>query len=135
MGYLTNGLTFNTLTDASVKRLPHFKNAKGEQAHSNPDGSDWSLTDWMTAVAGEVGEAANIIKKIRRGDFSLEEAKEPLSEELADAVCYIAILAFRADIDLGKAIIRKFNAVSAKVGSQIRINDSGDDWHNEIPKP
>ena len=27
---------------------------------------DWSLSDWMTAVTGELGEAANIAKKLNR---------------------------------------------------------------------
>jgi NTP pyrophosphatase (non-canonical NTP hydrolase) len=28
--------------------------------------TDWSLSDWMTALTGEVGEAANIVKKLNR---------------------------------------------------------------------
>lgn len=28
---------------------------------------DWSATDWACALAGEVGEACNLIKKARRG--------------------------------------------------------------------
>ena len=31
--------------------------------------SDWSLSDWMTATTGELGEAANIAKKINRKVF------------------------------------------------------------------
>ena len=26
----------------------------------------WSLSDWVTALTGEVGEAANVIKKLNR---------------------------------------------------------------------
>lgn len=28
--------------------------------------SDWSTSDWMTATLGELGEAANIVKKLNR---------------------------------------------------------------------
>lgn len=57
MSYLGDGLSFNTLRGANKARLPQFKNAKGELAHSEPDGSDWTLGEWCTAVAGELGEA------------------------------------------------------------------------------
>ena len=64
MGYMTDGLTFNALRGANRARLPQFKNGKGEPAHSKPDGSDWCLAQWCNAVTGELGEAANLIKKI-----------------------------------------------------------------------
>ena len=56
MGYLTDGLSFNTLRQANLRRLPEFKNSKGEPAHSEPDGSDWSPAQWLQALAGEVGD-------------------------------------------------------------------------------
>lgn len=40
MGYGTDGLTFRTLRDANLKRLPLFKDAHGRTCH-NGDGSDW----------------------------------------------------------------------------------------------
>lgn len=110
-------LTLHELLQASVRRLPHFKNAKGKPAHTKPDGSDWSLNDWMTAACGELGEAANIAKKIRRGDFEGSEATGTalLGQELADAVCYIVLAAFRAQVCLTSAIADKWNAVSAEL--------------------
>lgn len=69
MGYLTDGLTFNTLRQANKARLPTFKNAKGERAHSTDDGSDWSPAQWLQALVGEVGEFANLRKKYERGDI------------------------------------------------------------------
>lgn len=129
MGYGTDGLTFNTLREANKKRLPQFTNSKGEPAHSKSDGSDWSLGEWMNAVTGEVGEAANIIKKIKRGDISLEEAQPLLAKEFADIVTYLDITAMQAGVNLGKATISKFNEVSKRVGSTVYINDAGDDWH------
>lgn len=129
MGYMTDGLTFNVLRAANEKRLPEFKNSKGEPAHSEPDGSDWTLSDWATALSGEVGEAANIIKKVRRGDLTIEEARPALAKELADVVTYLDILAKQAGINLGAATIAKFNEVSERVDSTIRITADGSDWH------
>ncbi len=127
MGYMTNGLSFNTLRSANIARLPQFKNAKGEPAHSEPDGSDWCLAQWSNALAGEVGESANIIKKIDRGDITLAEARPLLAKEFADIVTYLDILAMRAGVDLGRATRDKFNEVSERVGSTVRIDV--DDWH------
>lgn len=127
MSYGTNGLTFNTLRGGNLARLPQFKNRKGETAHSKIDGSDWSLGEWVTAVTGELGELANLVKKVRRGDMSLDEARPELAKELADVVIYLDILAFQCGVDLGKATIEKFNEVSERVGSNVVIDH--EDWH------
>ena len=132
MGYMTDGLTFNVLRGANTARLPTFKNSKGEPAHSEPDGSDWCLAQWANAVTGELGEAANIIKKVDRGDLTLDEARPSLAKEFADIVTYLDILAMRAGIDLGKATMDKFNEVSIRVGSPVRI--ASDDWYYSDPK-
>lgn len=89
---------------------------------------DWSLSDWMTALTGEVGEAANIIKKLNRSrdgiigntedDYTL---REQLADELADTFIYLDLLSQRAGIDLADAVKRKFNATSKKIGYPDRI--------------
>lgn len=129
MGYGTDGLTFNSLRGANKARLPQFKNRRGEPAHSQPDGSDWTLSAWCNAVTGELGELANLIKKIERGDMTLDEARGQVADELADVATYLAILAFRCGVDLGRATIDKFNRVSQRVGSDVRLD--ADDWHRE----
>lgn len=130
MGYGSDGLTFNTLRSANTARLPEFKNAHGDPAHEKLDGSDWNLGEWMTAVVGELGEAANILKKVRRGDLSMEEARPLLADEFADVVTYLDILAFQCRIDLGSATTAKFNQISERVGSGIYIGSDGD-WHRK----
>ena len=128
MSYLTNGLSFRTLREANKKRLPEFKNSKGLPAHSEPDGSDWSPSQWLQAVTGEIGEYANLRKKFERGDLDESEFKRLAEEELADVQTYLDILAFQLGIDLGDATKRKFNKVSERVGSSVFIGDD-DDWH------
>ena len=120
-------LKFDTLRSANTARLPQFKNAQGGPANSELDGSDWKLSAWSNATLGELGEAANIIKKIERGDTTLEDVKGKLADELADAVIYLDLLAFRAGIDLGNATMDKFNRVSERVGCDVTI--IGDNWY------
>ena len=129
MGYMTNGLTFNTLRGGNKARLPEFKNKHGEPAHSEPDGSDWSDAQWLQAVVGELGEYANFRKKLDRGDITPEEAKIHFAKELADTVTYIDLLAFRLGIDLGQAIMSKFNEVSERIDCNIYIDAEG--WHRK----
>lgn len=119
------GLDLDVLRKANLARLPQFKNAKGDSAHTSSDGSDWSPTDWMTAVTGELGEAANLIKKLRRGDFSLEECRNEIADELADVLVYLDILCYHLGIDLSDCTISKWNKKSEQVDCDIRISEDG----------
>jgi NTP pyrophosphatase (non-canonical NTP hydrolase) len=131
MGYGTDGLTFNTLRVANTARLPEFKNKHGGLAHSLPDGSDWSPAQWLQAVVGELGEYANIRKKYERGDIDATEFWREARDELADVVTYLDILAMQLGIDLGMAVTEKFNRVSVRVGSTVRISPDGCSRSNE----
>lgn len=82
---------------------------------------EWNLLEWGGALAGEAGEAANKAKKIVRGDHDIDDpgVREELAKELADVVIYADLMAAAAGVDLGRAIIRKFNEVSQKKGSAV----------------
>lgn len=127
MGYGPSGLNFNALRGANRARIPLFRNAQGEPAHSQPDGSDWSPAQWLQAVTGELGELANVMKKIDRGDFTQADAQQQLADELADVQTYLDILAMRLGVDLGRATMEKFNRVSARVKAGVRLEQS--DWY------
>lgn len=118
-------LKFSILRLANTLRLPLFTDATGKKCHKataeGPAGFDWALSQWSNAVFGEAGEAANIIKKIERGDFPLEDARPALADELADVAIYLDLLAYRAGIDLGEAIVNKFNRKSEEKGIDVRI--------------
>ncbi len=66
----------------------------------------WSSDDWMTAVIGEVGEAANLIKKLNRvrdgipgnGYVLADDLKFRLGRELADVFIYADLLMQRLDV-------------------------------------
>jgi|SRR3989338_4344526 len=80
--------------------------------------NEWSPTDWATALAGECGEACNLIKKMRRGEnIDINE----IGKELADVVGYADLLATRLGLSLGECVRDKFNEVSDRVKSDIRL--------------
>lgn len=89
---------------------------------------DWSLSDWITAAAGEMGEAANVIKKLNRIRDGIPGNKETedelwilLGKEIADTVCYLDLLATRAGFSLEEILVSKFNEVSDRFGCDIKI--------------
>lgn len=84
--------------------------------------SGWSLSDWMTATLGELGEAANVAKKLNRvrdgipGNAETEaDLRAALADEIADAFIYLDLLAQSQGIDLETAVIAKFDRTSAKI--------------------
>lgn len=119
------GLRFSTLRAANLARIPTFRDRQGRLCHAKADGSDWTPSQWLQAVVGELGELANLLKKIDRGDMTLDSAREEVEKEFADVVIYLDIFASQFKIDLGEAVIAKFNEVSVRVLSPVRIDADG----------
>ena len=106
---------------------------KNRERCESPEGfnhrlTDWSVSDWMTAIMGELGEAANIAKKLNRvrdgipgNDETPEELKAHLARELADTFIYLDLTFQRLGIDFPATVAEVFNAKSEKVGSSIRV--------------
>lgn len=122
----SKSLNFSSLRGANIDRIPLFKNANGERSHTEDDGSDWSNAQWVMALTGEVGELANVLKKIDRGDYTLEDVQQEVANELADIMTYLDILAYRLNVDLGKATMDKFNEVSERVNADVKLYE--DRW-------
>lgn len=76
--------------------------------------NNWSATDWGCALAGEVGELCNFLKKRLRGQPIPEKA---IADEMADVLIYLCLLAANMDINLEQAVVNKFNEVSSRKGS------------------
>jgi NTP pyrophosphatase (non-canonical NTP hydrolase) len=80
-------------------------------------------------MCGEAGEAANVVKKLRRYECGLCGVNDPseadlramLTEEIADVLCYADLLATYYGIDVAAAITAKFNAVSERQGFPERL--------------
>jgi NTP pyrophosphatase (non-canonical NTP hydrolase) len=84
------------------------------------------LTYWTTALAGEVGELCNMIKKIQRVEKggvdggSSYTAKDitpaMLKDEIGGIAIYLDLLASLLGISLEEAIIETFNNKSMQLG-------------------
>lgn len=120
--------------DASRNRMTFAQFAAANRARcEHPDGfghelGSWSLSDWITAVAGELGEAANIAKKLNRvrdgipGNTASEGAlRVALREETADVFIYLDLLAQSQGFRLEDAVREKFDATSARIGYPARL--------------
>ena len=102
------------LREANAARQDEWENATDKL----------SLSYLGNALAGELGEACNIIKKIEREQIGLRGSRasvEALGEELADVVIYMDLLCTKCNIDLAEAIKSKFNKTSEKYGLGTRI--------------
>ncbi len=71
------------------------------------DGSTAALSHNALALAGEVGELANLVKKLERGDFGFGELMASLPGELADILIYVLKIAYQSDVDLERAFLSK----------------------------
>ncbi len=120
-------LPIASLPSDFMSRL-HEQNA-ARSARWHPKGlSSWSLSDWFTALAGEVGEAGNVIKKLNRSRDGLvgnresdAELHRALEDECADVLIYLELLSQAAGFVLEHAVARKFNAVSERHGFPERL--------------
>jgi len=106
-------LSLGDLRNANVTRLDL-------QVCSKVDHT-WIPAQWMNALVGEIGEAANFIKKVDRGDSTIDETRNDIAKELADAQMYLDLLAYKLDIDLSQATADKFNEVSDRHGCDIKL--------------
>ena len=101
------------------------------QRCESPDGfnhsiDSWTGSDWMTATLGELGEAANVLKKLNRVRDNIngntetpEQLAEALVEELADVYIYLDLMVTYLGFNLSEAVINKFNKTSAKIGYKV----------------
>lgn len=118
MKTMNDNLTFAELRAANERR----------SETSFPECAAWRPMEWACAMAGEAGEACNKIKHLRMdiargqiGPVGQVTAKERIAEELADLVTYADHTARSLGIDLGVAVRRKFNEVSERVKSPVRL--------------
>lgn len=76
-------------------------------------------------LAGEVGEALNIVKKLEREKLLINGSRatvEELAKELADVVICVDLLAQEYGIDIGAAVVDKFNETSEKMNIPVKID-------------
>lgn len=124
-------LTFDAFRAANVARCVKW----------HPEGiASWSPSDWLTAVTGELGELASLLKMRNRERDGLPGNKfsptqKQIADELADVLTYLDLLAEVLGVDLGRAAVEKFNEVSERVGFSDRIAIIATPSPAEQPKP
>lgn len=116
-GALHAGLTFAAFRRANVARCLKWHPAGIES---------WSSSDWLTAVTGELGELASLLKMRNRERDGLpgnkfSPSQKQIADELADVLTYLDLLAEVLGVDLGAAAVEKFNEVSERVGFPDRL--------------
>ena len=110
------------MLDLSVLRPLNVQRAKeGFRCYDNQP-----LTYWTTALAGEVGELCNMIKKMQRverggidggSSYTAKDiTPEMLKEEIGGIAIYLDLLASLLGLSLEEAIVHTFNSKSAKYG-------------------
>jgi len=100
--YQQTNLDFYSLREANVMRC-------NEVFHKL---DRWNPMEWGCAASGEMGELCNLLKKKygRNEDILLSE----IADEIADTIIYLDLLSARLEINLGEAIMSKFDRTSKK---------------------
>jgi NTP pyrophosphatase (non-canonical NTP hydrolase) len=95
--------------------------------------ANWGPNDWACALAGEVGELCNVLKKVRRGDSTYRllpreahwtdvdmhharNTRAIVLKELADVITYADALITHLGADTETVLLEKFDEVSKRVG-------------------
>jgi NTP pyrophosphatase (non-canonical NTP hydrolase) len=115
---MTSDLTFRRLSIVNAARCDKWQMGK-----------DWSIAEWTNSLSGEAGEAGNVAKKLIRirdgmignGDMSKEELEKKLEHEIADVVIYADLISYKLNFDLGKAVQTKFNKKSEELGFEEKL--------------
>ena len=116
---------FDCISAVNVRRARRWHSDGHGEAHGE---ASWTKGDWGCALAGEVGELCNLIKKIRRIETGVDIARPrehelgPLLEqcrgEIADIYLYLDLLRDQLlpDDSMFDIIAEKFNQTSADYG-------------------
>jgi NTP pyrophosphatase (non-canonical NTP hydrolase) len=113
-------MNLNDIADISWQRACKW--------HEND--TPWTTERWITAIVGELGEMANISKKLfRAGDGAVGILKGETTEALmreerkewADTMLYMLLLASSKGWDPEEAMREVFNAKSEQLGFEQRL--------------
>lgn len=100
----------------TLKEIQEFQ-AEFDKAHFGAipffepidEGNVEALEHLVVCIVGELGELANLVKKVRRGDSTLAESRAFLIDETADVFIYLVKLANQMNVDLDIAYKSKMD--------------------------
>ena len=114
-------MTFGQFSEANRKRC------ESSQGFNHPL-AGWSASDWMTATLGELGEAANVVKKLNRvrdgvpgNKRTPDELRDDLRKELGDVFVYLDLMAQSLGFNIADAAVEVFNAKSTEIGYPVQM--------------
>lgn len=114
-------LTFKQFSEANVARC---ESPQGFNHNLNA----WDTSDWFLAILGELGEAANVAKKLNRVRDGIpgnkqtpDELRAKLRRELGDVFVYLDLTAQAHGFNIVDAAIDVFNSKSEEIGYPERI--------------
>jgi len=81
--------------------------SKHQWGRSVDDTSPEVLEHSVVCLVGELGEFANTLKKVNRGDSSYQDARVNLEEELTDVFIYLMQIANQMGVNLEESYLRK----------------------------
>jgi NTP pyrophosphatase (non-canonical NTP hydrolase) len=109
-------MTFGQFSEANRVRC------ESPQGFNHALGS-WDTSDWFLAVLGELGEAANVGKKLNRVRDGIvgnketpDQLRDKLRKEIGDAFVYLDLLAQAHGFNIADAAVEVFNAKSVEIG-------------------
>lgn len=119
------------MADLTFRQFSAFNRARCEAPKGfNHALSSWSASDWMTATLGELGEAANLVKKLNRirdgipGNKETEtELRQKLQRELVDVFIYLDLACQAMGFRLCDVVPGVFDAKSEQIGYPLRLSD------------
>jgi NTP pyrophosphatase (non-canonical NTP hydrolase) len=114
----------------ACQSIPHVSTISFARAlRWHPDGLEsWSESDWACALAGEVGELCNVIKKRNRVRDHMQQRatnegalQHNLKMEIGDVYIYLDLLARRVGLNLEDCVRDTFNRISEREGFPERL--------------
>ena len=109
-------MTFGEFSQANRDRCESLQGFKHKL-------QDWDTSDWFLAILGELGEAANVGKKLNRvrdgipgNKESPDELRNKLRKELGDVFVYLDLTAQAHGFNIADAAVEVFNAKSVEIG-------------------
>lgn len=114
-------MTFGQFSEANRARC------ESPQGFKHPL-NGWTTSDWITATMGELGEAANVVKKLNRyrdgvpgNKVSEAELRDQLRKEIGDVFVYLDLMAQSLGFSIADAAAEVFNAKSAEIGYPVKL--------------
>ncbi|MDO7244969.1 MazG nucleotide pyrophosphohydrolase domain-containing protein [Acinetobacter pittii] len=79
-----------------------------------------ALEHLIVCLLGELGEFSNLLKKVVRGDYELNEVKSLLDEELVDVFIYLIKISNQFDVDLENGYLNKLEKNKVKFEKSLK---------------